>query len=244
MCSYGTNFKIKSKIMKMIEKRTRKLLKFGKQYEKEAYRTIIRRVKKRCANVNPTSGVIILSLVSDTYNIYNVVYNILPELADEFIGWTNNFGIPIKIVIRPDSGEPAQVLLGSDSSIDDEKLAEKLAADMNISFDEAFTLVSKGIIQILFDKFGFTVNSKGFRVFHPQIGVLQGDGVSYKVIESLYVKMLTKKIDTMDHNQKCWQSASGYRSQKAGTCKSTCKLPVAACLYTCKLGYLDLFFIE
>jgi len=170
----------------------------GKHKEPEAYRRIIQRVKEKCANVNPTSGVIILSLVSDTWNIYNVCYNILPELASEFIGWTNNHGIPIKIVVRPDSGDPEVILFGSDSFIEAEKLAQKLADEMNITFDQAFELVKKGIIQILFDKFGSTVNSKGYRVFHPQIGVLQGDGVSYKVIQNLYEVMISKKMDIMN----------------------------------------------
>jgi len=170
----------------------------GKLHEEEAYRKIIQRVKRKMMNANPASGVIILSLVSDTYNIYNVCYRILPKLASEFIGWKNNFGCTLKIVIRPDSGDPETVLFGSDTSIEDEKLANNLAADMNIDFDEAWSLVTKGVVQILFDKFGYTTNSKGYRVLHPQIGVLQGDGVSYKVIEQLYYEMVRLKIDTMN----------------------------------------------
>jgi nicotinamide phosphoribosyltransferase len=34
------------------------------------------------------------------------------------------------------------------------------------------------VIQILADKFGYTVNSKGYRVLHPAVRVIQGDGIN------------------------------------------------------------------
>jgi nicotinamide phosphoribosyltransferase len=202
--------------------------------EPDAYRTIIEKVKKECADVNPASGVIILSLVSDTYNIYNVCKRILPALKAEFIGWTNNNGIPIKIVIRPDSGDPATVLFGykenasninrldacellkrekivatvdgvvhkpSQFSTDEQKIYDticRISEDMCISKVEAGELVDKGIIQILFEEFGYTINSKGFKVLHPQIGVLQGDGVHYKMMNQMYEIMIAKKLDIMN----------------------------------------------
>lgn len=175
----------------------------GRHKESDAYREIIQRIKAKCADVNPASGVIILSLVSDTYNIYNVCHQILPKLASEFIGWKNNNGIPIKIVIRPDSGEAEKVLFGYDGKsgmdfFEAYQLGDKVAKDMGISSDEGREIVTKGVFQILFDKFGYTTNSKGFRVLHPQIGVLQGDGVSYKAMSYLYPIMIEKKIDIMN----------------------------------------------
>lgn len=52
------------------------------------------------------------------------------------------------------------------------------------SGDPVMTL--KTIFQLLFDKFGFTVNSKGYRVLPPQIRVIQGDGVDYDSIQTIY----------------------------------------------------------
>lgn len=179
----------------------------GRQKEEEAYRRIIRRVKKKCANVNPASGVIILSLVSDTYNIYNVCYRILPRLANEFIGWKNNHGIPLKIVVRPDSGDPIDVLFGTgrrevkelQDAVYVADLIGRVASDMQISKEEASKIVEMGVFNILFEKFGETRNSKGFRVLHPQIGILQGDGVSLKAIAQIYEVMMEPqvKIDSM-----------------------------------------------
>ena len=190
--------------------------------EPDSYRNAIEKVKKLCADVKPASGVIIVSLVSDTYNIYNVVKRILPALRKEFIGWVNNNGIPIKIVVRPDSGDPATVLFGykqaehnttknsaaslldmPDSlySKEETKTVEtinRIAVDMNISKEEAAELVDKGVVQILMDEFGFITNSKGFRVLHPQIGVLQGDGVSLKMMQKMYKIMIHLKLDIMN----------------------------------------------
>jgi nicotinamide phosphoribosyltransferase len=174
----------------------------GRHNEAESYREIIRRVKEKCADVNPASGVIVLSLVSDTYNIYNVCHRIIPQLANDFIGWKNNHGIPIKIVVRPDSGDAKKVLFGYEDFGQDffeaVQLAEKVSVDMGIGYDEAKDIVFKGIFQILFDQFGYSINSKGFRVLNPQIGLLQGDGVSYKVMSQIYPIMIEKKIDIMN----------------------------------------------
>jgi len=42
------------------------------------------------------------------------------------------------------------------------------------------------IFEILFKKFGFTTNDKGYRVLPPQIRVIQGDGVNYDAIIDMY----------------------------------------------------------
>lgn len=171
----------------------------GRDQEADAYKKIIQRVKEKCANVNPASGVIILSLVSDTYNIYNVCSKILPDLKEEFIGWTNNHGIPIKIVIRPDSGDAKTVLFGYDKHCRElETLSTKVAADMKMTLTQAYNLVERGIFNILFEKFEHTTNNKNFKVLHPQIGVLQGDGISLTTIKELYEIMVVKKIDIMN----------------------------------------------
>ncbi len=42
------------------------------------------------------------------------------------------------------------------------------------------------IFNILFDKFGYTTNSKGYKVLPPQVRVIQGDGVNYEAIRDIY----------------------------------------------------------
>ena len=50
------------------------------------------------------------------------------------------------------------------------------------------------VFNILFDKFGYTVNSKGFRVLPPQIRVIQGDGVNILSIMEIYNMLREEKI--------------------------------------------------
>jgi nicotinamide phosphoribosyltransferase len=185
----------------------------GRHKEATAYLEIINMVKNhpKIKSAKPLSGVIILSLVSDTYNIYNVSHRILKQLENEFIGWTNDNGIPLKVVVRPDSGVPSNVLFGYNEVVkgictDDDVLSvapndlcQRVADDMGIPLAEGIKLVEKGIFQILIDQFGSSVNSKGFKVLHPQIGVLQGDGVVHYRVEEFFKIMSHEsyKIDTM-----------------------------------------------
>ena len=52
------------------------------------------------------------------------------------------------------------------------------------SGDPVKTLLS--IFEILFEKFGFTTNEKGYKVLPPQVRVIQGDGVNYDSIIDLF----------------------------------------------------------
>ncbi|WP_183568439.1 nicotinate phosphoribosyltransferase [Mucilaginibacter sp. SP1R1] len=52
------------------------------------------------------------------------------------------------------------------------------------SGDPVMTLLE--IFEILFSKFGFTTNAKGYKVLPPQLRVIQGDGVNYTGIRNIY----------------------------------------------------------
>ena len=60
------------------------------------------------------------------------------------------------------------------------------------SGDPKMTLLR--MFEILFDKFGFTVNEKGFKVLPPQIRVIQGDGVKYQAIKEIYEALTAQGI--------------------------------------------------
>ena len=87
----------------------------------------------------------LVSVVSDSYDIYNAVENIWGNELKDLVLKSGS-----TVVVRPDSGDPLTVPVE--------------------------------LIRILADKFGFTVNSKGFKVLNPAVRVIQGDGIT---IESL-----------------------------------------------------------
>ncbi|MBB6108988.1 nicotinamide phosphoribosyltransferase [Mucilaginibacter lappiensis] len=50
------------------------------------------------------------------------------------------------------------------------------------------------IFEILFSKFGYTVNAKGYKVLPPQLRVIQGDGVNYNEIKNIYKTLKENSI--------------------------------------------------
>ena len=52
----------------------------------------------------------------------------------------------------------------------------------------------KEIFSILFDKFGYTTNEKGYKVLPPQVRVIQGDGVNLDSIKEIYAMLDELKI--------------------------------------------------
>ncbi len=73
----------------------------GKENEEETYRRLI-------TEVYPKG---IVSIVSDTWNLWNVLTNILPSLKDEILARDG------KVVIRPDSGDPVDIICGTLKSL-------------------------------------------------------------------------------------------------------------------------------
>lgn len=115
---------------------------WGRENEIEAYRNMLKNFAK------PNS---LVAVVSDSWNIFAAVEKIWGEqLKKEVIdsGAT--------IVIRPDSGEPVEV-------------------------------VSK-VAQLLSEKFGFDVNSKGFKVL-KNVRIIQGDGVNQESIKAILERL-------------------------------------------------------
>lgn len=110
--------------------------------EVEAFRHLI-------TNVYPSGSI---SIVSDTYDLWNVVDNVLPQLKDVIM---NRDG---KVVIRPDSGEPVDIICGDASSENE--------------------TIRKGIIERLFELFGGTINDKGYKELDVHIGVVYGDSIT------------------------------------------------------------------
>ncbi len=50
------------------------------------------------------------------------------------------------------------------------------------------------VFEMLFDRFGFTTNSKGYRVLPKQVRVIQGDGIDHESIQLIYKTLMTKGI--------------------------------------------------
>ena len=119
----------------------------GKEDEVETFRRLL--------ETYPTG---ILSVVSDTWDLWKVCTEHVVTLKDEIM---NRDG---KLVIRPDSGDPVDILCGLETSMLHEYRFE----------DPQY----KGVIELLWDVFGGIVNEQGYKVLDPHIGAIYGDSIT------------------------------------------------------------------
>lgn len=114
----------------------------GSENEFETYRRLM-------FDVYPTG---ILSIVSDTWDFWGVLTNIIKPLKEQIVKRDG------KVVIRPDSGDPVKIICGDPDS-------NNLPAH-------------KGAVEVLWDIFGGTVNEKGYKCLDPHIGLIYGDAIT------------------------------------------------------------------
>ena len=108
----------------------------------------------------------IVSVVSDTWDLWKVLQEYLPNLKDEVLARDG------KVVIRPDSGDPIKIICGNPEGA---HVAEK-----------------KGVVELLWDIFGGTINDKGYKELDSHIGAIYGDSITLdrarKICEGLKQK--------------------------------------------------------
>lgn len=97
----------------------------------------------------------ILSLVSDTWDFWSLVTELLPSMKDKIMAREGT------VVIRPDSGDPVDILCGT------------LPKSKSDSSPE-----EKGLIECLWDTFGGTETDLGYKVLDSHIGAIYGDSIT------------------------------------------------------------------
>lgn len=126
---------------------------FGKDHEFEAYEHML--------NTYPTG---IVSIVSDTYDIYNVLGNFAEKLKNRILMREG------KVVFRPDSGDPIKIICGDPEALEG-------------------SLQWLGCLRILDNIFGSTINSKGFKEINPKVGLIYGDGMYLERYKNMLFQM-------------------------------------------------------
>lgn len=109
----------------------------------------------------------IVSIVSDTWDFWNVIQDFLPRLKNLILAREG------KVVIRPDSGDPVHILCGNP------------AAPIG-------SVEHLGLVEALWNIFGGTTTSKGFKVLNSHIGAIYGDSITLErqkqILERLHAK--------------------------------------------------------
>ena len=102
-------------------------------------------IKRLLTEIYPNTS---FSMVSDSYDYWNLVDNLLPQCRDEIM---NHNGC---LLVRGDSGDPVEV-------------------------------VTQTVFH-LWEQFGGTVNSKGYKVLDPHIKAIYGDSITPTRAEQIY----------------------------------------------------------
>jgi len=143
---------------------------------------------KRLLKLYPTG---ILSVVSDTWDLWKVLTEYLPQIKDEILSRDG------KLVIRPDSGNPIDIICGVKAEIYNDKYFTK----SNITDDNGEALLNhlhitnneyKGVIELLWDVFGGTTNEQGYKVLDSHIGAIYGDGIGLHNVEEIMSRLEAK----------------------------------------------------
>jgi nicotinamide phosphoribosyltransferase len=149
-----------------------------------------------------------VSIVSDTWDYWNVVTTYLPKLKDIIMSRDGRF------VIRPDSGDPVDIICGVDpkdcinlgdqniyyvkgyskmSGIDQEITYNKLRRDESFKNKCIITETEfKGTYEILWDIFGGTINEKGYKILDTHIGMIYGDAIILERQKEIYRRLENK----------------------------------------------------
>jgi nicotinamide phosphoribosyltransferase len=117
--------------------------------------------KRLISEVYPSGFV---SIVSDTWDLWNTITNILPRLKSDIMARDG------KVVIRPDSGNPADIVCGTGGNTDE----------------------GKGVIELLWDIFGGTINRKGYKELDPHIGCIYGEAITLDMCEDMCRRLAIK----------------------------------------------------
>lgn len=141
--------------------------------------------KRMITEVHPSGFV---SIVSDTWNLWHVLTDTVLRLKEEIL---NRDG---RIVIRPDSGDPCDIICGINTKtfFDPYRGKEKSERLYTEKDSEYFDTINKGVVETLWDIFGGYINDKGFKVLNEHIGVIYGDAITLERAEEICARLASK----------------------------------------------------
>ena len=177
----------------------------------------------------------IVSIVSDSYDFWDVIIRYTVELKEQILAREyDSFGLS-KVVFRPDTGDPADIICGTAIPVSDWSLVKnesmykfiktgssktmppqqsfiithefryyevvfKLNRDCTgYNFIDTFwiepknvTPEMKGSVECLWDVFGGTNTSKGYRQLSDRVGLIYGDSITMKRADDILNRLKNK----------------------------------------------------
>ena len=117
----------------------------------------------------------ILSIVSDTFDLWKLITEYLPANKEQIMSRDG------KLVIRPDSGDPVDIICGEISN-----------PDVKPTLADGYHPKHIGVIELLWNIFGGTINEQGYKVLDPHIGAIYGDSITLDRQIQIYERLAAK----------------------------------------------------
>lgn len=149
-----------------------------------------------------------VSIVSDTWDFWQVITDYIPRLKETIMAREGRF------VVRPDSGDPVDIICGPDPrdivELNGKKYyvwglvskGDAMYQEINykkLKHDPEFAekhLISeaqiKGAYECLWDIFGGTTTDKGYKVLDTHIGLIYGDSITLEKQKQIYERLEAK----------------------------------------------------
>jgi nicotinamide phosphoribosyltransferase len=162
-------------------------------------------IRHLMTNVTPTG---ILSIVSDTWDFWKLVSEYLPELKEEIRARDGT------LVIRPDSGDPVDILCGVPYSTaedmsyvkgvgvwyieNEDKYIEVRAVEGNqflTTYEEVPAVMVKGLVEALWGIFGGSYvfwEGREYKLLDSHIGAIYGDSITLERQSKIHRKLMRK----------------------------------------------------
>ncbi|WP_420155879.1 nicotinate phosphoribosyltransferase, partial [Siphonobacter sp.] len=109
----------------------------------------------------------VVSIVSDTWDFWQVITEFMPQLKDAILSREG------KVVIRPDSGDPVLILCGDPAA-------------------PVGTPAYKGAVECLWETFGGTITTTGYRLLDAHIGLIYGDSITLERCRTICQRLANK----------------------------------------------------
>ena len=176
----------------------------------------IETIRRLINEVTPTG---IVSIVSDTWDFWRVMTEYTVVLKNEILNRPVNALGQSKVVFRPDSGDPVKILTGYDLmgsykteqefydyfggkgylldeysavKIGDRYYAAGKIDPSRVGYGPELSAAEvKGAVQCLWDVFGGTYNTKGYKELDSHVGLIYGDSITIERAK----KILTRLMD-------------------------------------------------
>ena len=126
---------------------------------------------KRLINDLYPSGIV--SIVSDTWDFWKVITEYTVALKQDILDRKPNAMGLSKVVFRPDSGDPVKVICG----------------DPDAPFG---TPQYKGAVECLWEIFGGTETSRGYKLLSDRVGLIYGDSITLERAKTILDQLMAK----------------------------------------------------